>query len=167
MTDIDVSEIHKELFVYLGKYEHNLLFFRQVQDYTSDKEESIIDESGQIYNCLIQETLIHKDDGVVVFNILPSEPHIIVAVSHASFKRYLFAEGVLKAIFFLAVEAFHNRPMGEESFVIDYNGEYYRYLGYNVSDSTISISFTDAFKSVFSFKLANVRTTKPILYDLE
>ena len=92
----------------------------------------ILEMSTQVYNLMIKEMMISKNDKIVIFNLLRNAEIVIVVVDHINFERVYYEEDLLKQYF---ISMMNNESI-TDIMVIAYNGE--GYLLYEMD-----FSFTD------------------------
>jgi hypothetical protein len=82
-----------ELYIYLGFASRVHFYFHVRQG--EENADAIVEECGQVYNLMIHEERLDRDEAVVVYNVLGGGRVLPVFVTHESFVVIDFPDGAL------------------------------------------------------------------------
>ena len=148
--------MNDELFIYLGKCE-NTFFFQHLQ---RNKTTDYMSQCGHIYDVLIRETMIERNDMVFVYNILPNGSIEGVAVGHSSFP---ITEYPIESVNKILPRLLKARKEDPKTIIICYDGEGYSFTeGVDISESFKDINISHIIVNIS--QISYVLSTKPISY---
>lgn len=153
MTSKQEAKTKSENFIYVGLMSNTHLFIHVV---INDISEKLIEEMcGECYNVMISETMILKDQSLVVFNIIKDKIKV-VSVTHHTFPLLEFSEGALRKSLIKALKADRSKDKDMMTISVEFCEE-------KVSMKKLFIIPMSAMQSVLdSFKdLAEVSDTLP------
>lgn len=114
---MDKMEDNREIFVYLGRKDGVHYFSHTVHNKMDLL--NIHNLSGQIYNCMIHNKMIKKNEKVIVFNIWNMEIHCTL-ITHIDTSSYQYNINDFENNYMLLLA---NR--GDTIMSFQYNGEYF------------------------------------------
>ncbi|BCS83588.1 hypothetical protein QLL95_gp0535 [Cotonvirus japonicus] len=131
-----------DIYIYLGYVDSTYFYIHLIQNPNLTLDE-IIDMSGQIYNVMINETMIKFNDKVIIFDFSSDDKIHTIVINHINFEDKIYPIKDLKKIMRKLLKI--KRP-DETKMIIKYNGinyEVYEFNGelptFNVNINSINI----------------------------
>jgi hypothetical protein len=125
-----------EVYIYLGRIEPVLFFICLARKTQAPLAQIACD----LYNLLIQETMIQKDDNLIVYAFEHSTARVETAqASHIDFKRADFPDSSLRQAFSRLMR--EPRPLGQPTFIVTATIEGKRPIKYTFTEIPLDAGF--------------------------
>ncbi|AZL89785.1 hypothetical protein QKC54_gp0130 [Megavirus baoshan] len=134
-----ILSIMEDIFIYLGFCDKTYFYIHLVDDSNKSKKH-LIDKCEQIYNFMIQETMIKYGYHVMIFNVKSDGKIHVVIIGHINFPNMRYDTKSLVGAF---VNLIHLGQNNKEIMCIGYIDNKYEMLIYNEKLPIVNITNDD------------------------